>query len=101
MAITPLSAFTQTATAFFSAGPTTSNVVIPTTGSPTMMLVTNTSEAVVYVVFGTSNAVVATQATGLAIEPHATTVPLVIGSNTYMAAITNFAMAGLNIAVGT
>jgi hypothetical protein len=94
-----LAGFAPTATTLLSAGPTSSNIILPTTGSPVTAVVTNTSQGFVYVLLGGSNVTV-TPATGLALAPGAS-FPLTIGTNTYLAAITLQGAAGVNITVGT
>lgn len=92
--------FTPTSYGSMTVGPTSSNQALPAgTGS---VLVTNLGIAPVVVLLGTSNAVAVTVSTGVAI-PAGQSLALVIGSNTYIAAIT--AGGGqtslLNIAVGS
>ncbi|MDE2106653.1 MAG: hypothetical protein KGL39_56075 [Patescibacteria group bacterium] len=90
--------FAPTASTFLSAGPTSSNVLIPAIGTPTIMGVANTGEDVVYVAFG-SSAVTAVFRSGVAIEP-GETAWFTIGTNTYVAAITALRQVGIAIAVG-
>jgi hypothetical protein len=77
-----------------------SNVQIPATGTPAQVLVTNAGPLMAYVVLGTSNAVTASAATGTPILPYAS-VPLTLGSNTWLAAITQGNSTVLLITAGT
>lgn len=94
-----LAAFAPTATTLLSAGPASSNIILPTTGSPVTAVVINTGNVFVYVLLGGSNVTV-TPATGLALAPGAE-MPLTIGANTYLAAIAPQGAVGVNITVGT
>lgn len=92
--------FTPTAYTSMIVGPASSNKALPAaTGSA---LITNLGIAPIVVLLGTANTVAVTVSTGVAI-PAGQSLALVIGSNTYLAAIT--AGGGqtslLNIAVGS
>lgn len=95
-----LAAFTPTGQAALVANGTSSNVAVPLTGTPTQVLLTNLGLIPVFVVLGTSNAVVATVATGMPILP-GTSLPLALGTNTYLAAITTGDPVSLRISAGT
>jgi hypothetical protein len=94
-----IASFAPTASINLAISTTSANVAIPTTGTPTVALVTNMAERVAYVQMGTSNAVAATT-TSLAIEPRES-VSLTIGTNTYIAGLALSGVGQLNIAVGT
>lgn len=81
-----VNSFAPTAATYIEAGTTSSNVILPTTGTPTVALVANLGVVPVYVLLGSSNAVVVTSATGLPIFPN-DKIYLTIGANTYIAAI--------------
>lgn len=81
-----------------SASSTSSNVAIPTAGTPVAVMVTNLGQQMAFVVLGASS-VVATPA-GLPILP-GTQVALTIGSNTNIAAVTLAGQSTLNITAGT
>jgi hypothetical protein len=76
-----------------------SSVELPTTGSPTVAIVTNLGQRVVFVAMG-DDAVEAVQYEAMAVLP-GSPVALTIGVNTNLAAITLSGVVGLNIAVGT
>jgi hypothetical protein len=86
MANVQVSSFGPTAATSLIAGLASTNVILPTTGTPTVILVTNMGVVPAYVLLGTSNAVVVTSATGLPIMP-GKSIYLTVGSNTYLAAI--------------
>lgn len=94
-----IASFAPTAAVNLPISATSANVLIPTTGTPTVALVTNMGERIAFVQMGTSNTVAATTTTSLAIEPH-DSVALTIGSNTYIAGIALSGVGQLNIAVG-
>lgn len=75
--------------------------IIPTSGSPTTLLVTNLGAAPAALLLGTSSTMTPpTQATGVVVMP-GQSVALGIGSNTYVAATAlGFGNAQLNLAVG-
>jgi hypothetical protein len=95
-----LAAFTPTGQAALVANGTSQNVAVPLAGTPTQVLLVNLGLIPVFVVLGTSNAVVATVATGTPILPGCS-LPLVLGANTYLAAITTGDPASLHISAGT
>jgi hypothetical protein len=100
MAISP--PLTPTGVAALSAGSASSRVLIPATGTPTAIMITNLGPNDAFVLLG-SVSVVATVATGTAVRAGADPVLLSIGANTYLAAITQSAAlnAALNITAGT
>lgn len=77
-----------------------SNIQIPATGTPVQVLVTNAGPLMAYVVLGTTNAVTATTATGTPILPYSS-LPLTLGGNTWLAAITQGNSTVLLITAGT
>lgn len=81
-----VSSFAPTAATDIIAGPTTANVILPTTGTPTVVCITNLGQLPAFVLLGSSSAVVVTSATGLPVMPNAQ-IFLTIGANTYLAAI--------------
>ena len=85
MAINTYPGFTPTAHARLAASTTSSNVAVA--GTPGLALVSNLGPSPLFVVLGTSSAVVATVATGVTILPNQQLF-LGVGSNTYIAAIT-------------
>lgn len=95
-----LAAFTPTGQAALVANGTSSNVAVPLTGTPTQVLVTNLGLIPAFVVLGASNAVAATVATGTPILP-GNSLPLVLGANTYLAAVTTGDPTSLRISAGT
>ena len=94
-----VASFAPTATAFLTALPTVStNIALPATGSPTIAYVTNTDDFWIYVSLGTSS-VTASETTSIPIPPRGQ-LPLTIGTNTYIAAISLEKPVGVNITVG-
>lgn len=79
---------------------TSSNIQIPSTGTPVQVLVTNAGPLMAYVVLGTSNTVTASTATGVPILPY-TTLPLTLGANTWLAAVAQGNSTVLLITAGT
>ena len=96
-----LASITVTASAFLTAGTTSANVLIPTTGTPTTLLVTNTSDQMAYVALGIGAGTTATLNASIAIPRQSTSVPIAISTNTYIAGIVAIGTAGLSITVGT
>jgi hypothetical protein len=94
-----IASFGPTASVEMSVTTTSSNVVIPTTGTPTIALVSNLSGQPVFVAMGTSSTVTVTVGGGVPVMP-GTQLALTISPNTYLAAITEAAAAGINITVG-
>lgn len=80
-------AFSPTGEARLTVTTTSSNVLIPQTGTPTIARITNVGSTNVFVLMGVGSGTVATVATGLIVAP-GTTMYLSIGSNTYVSAIT-------------
>lgn len=97
-----LAGFSPSGIASLTAIATSQNVALPGTPSgPPTAVVTNLGPSPAFVALGTTNAVVATLSTGVAILP-GTSLALTLGANTYLAAITSQSSpAILNIAVGT
>jgi hypothetical protein len=101
--MTAPAALTPTAGAFnLSVGTTSGRQVLPTTGSPTILALTNLSVgsgSLIYAVLGdvTSVAVVGQS---LAITPGQTAY-VTIGANTYIAAIATSSPAALNVTPST
>lgn len=101
-----LASFNPTASLTLPAGKASTAVAIPTTGSPTTMVVTNIMAPgnetgnVGFIQMGTSSAVQASDLTSYAVLA-GQSVALTIGSNTYIAAVTQFGETQLNITVGT
>jgi hypothetical protein len=97
------SALTPTSGAFnLSVGTTSGRQAIPTTGTPTILALTNLSVgngAIIYVALG-DGSVAATIAQNLAILP-GQTVYVVIGANTNIAAIATLANSPLNVTPST
>jgi hypothetical protein len=90
--------FALSAVASLVAGTVSSNVLLPTVGSPTTALITNMGESLVYLLLGSSE-VVASAATGVALLPGAS-LALTIGSASNLAAISDQSVP-LNVAVGS
>lgn len=96
MATTQIPSFAPTAFAFIgNSGATSNRVLLPTTGTPTIALVSNPGPHTTYVLLGASNAVVASQTAGVALFS-GQSIALTIGTNTYIACHGG----SLNIAVG-
>ncbi len=96
-----LASLTLTGQAALAAKSTTSRVAIPAGGSPTTLVITNLGSVPAFVVLGDAN-VEATVAAGFPILPGNASVPLAVGSATYVAAITANAIgAPLRISAGT
>jgi hypothetical protein len=79
---------------------TSSQVALPTTGTPTIALLTNLGIQPVFVTLGASSAVVAVAGACAVVLP-GRSLALTIGTNTNIAAVTLTGVAGLNVAVGT
>jgi hypothetical protein len=94
-----IASFAPTATIVLDAGATSSNAALPTTGTPTVAMVTNTGAAPVWVQLGGSS-VTASPSTSLAVMPGAQ-VALTIGANTYIAVVAAYAVEGVNVTVGS
>lgn len=81
--------FTPTGRNQLAAGPTSSQVALTLTGTPSIVRVTNRSESVdAFVVLGTSSSVTASVATGLTVLARSS-IFLVLGANTNLAAVTS------------
>jgi len=94
-----VASFGPTATTFLTALPTVSTaIILPTTGTPTIAYVTNTDDFWIYVSLGNSS-VSASETTSMPIPPRGQ-LPLTIGTNTYLAAISLDKPVGVNITVG-
>lgn len=94
-----IASFAPTATVVLDASATSSRVLLPTTGTPTVALVTNTSDGMVWVQLG-GPTVTASQTSSLVVMP-GSQIALTIGTNTYIAAISLFVVEGVNVTVGT
>jgi hypothetical protein len=94
-----IDSFAPTDAVELQAANVSSSVELPTTGSPTVAIVTNLGQRVVFVALG-DDTVEALQYGSMAVLP-GSSVALTIGTNTNLAAITLSGVAGLNIAVGT
>lgn len=88
-----------TASVTLPATTTTSNIGLPTTGTPTIALITNIGPNIAFLAFGTSNAVTAVNG-GMPVLP-GTQIMVTIGSFTFVAAITLSGAAGINITTCT
>lgn len=93
-----IASFGPTATTTLFAGSTSANIVLPTTGTPTIAVVTNTGEYWAYVALG-SNTVTASEKGSMAIAPRSS-VALTIGAATYIAGIALGGGVLLNVTVG-
>jgi hypothetical protein len=93
-----IASFAPSATIVLDAGATSTRALLPTTGSPTTALVTNTGSEPVWVQLGSST-VTASQSSSLAVVPHGQ-IALTIGSNTYIAVIAVYDVEGVNVTVG-
>lgn len=94
-----LASFAPTATIVLDATATSANAALPTTGSPTTVLVTNPGAAPVWVQLGGSN-VTASSTSSLMVVPNGQ-IALTIGANTYIAVVAGYNAAGVNVTVGT
>lgn len=94
-----LASITPTGSAFITASPASSNVQLPSAGSPTEALIVNTGDQVAYVQLGSST-VTAAPFQGTVI-PLGQSVVLALGSNTYLAACSLSRNVGLEITLGT
>lgn len=93
--MTVASSFAPTASAFLAATPTPATIVLPTTGTPTVALVTNIGQLLVFVALA---ATVAPPA-GVVLMPGAS-IMLTIGGATNIAAATLSGASGISITVG-
>jgi hypothetical protein len=92
----PLASFAPTASVTLDATTVSAAVTLPTTGTPTTALVSNVSAVPVFV----SLIATATANAGVPVMPWGQ-IALTIGSNTQIAAITDYGTAGLMITVGS
>lgn len=95
-----LPAIAPTGEVSLAVGTVSSNIQIPATGTPVQVLVTNAGPLMAYVVLGTSNTVTASTVTGVPVLPY-TSLPITLGSNTWLAAITQGNGTVLLITPGT
>jgi hypothetical protein len=93
-----IASFAPTATVVLDATPVSSRVALPTTGTPTIVMVTNTGNEPVWVQLGTVT-VTASQSSSLAIAPYGQ-IALTIGTNTFIAVIASYGVDGVNVTVG-
>jgi hypothetical protein len=93
-----IASFAPTASIVLDASATSSRAVLPTTGTPTIALATNTSATPVWVQLGNAT-VTASPDTSLAVVPNGQ-IALTIGANTYIAAIALYGIDGINVTVG-
>jgi hypothetical protein len=100
MATATVPSFAPTASVEMTATQQSSNIALPTTGTPTIAIVQNLGEKWVYVALGTSNSVQVSPRAGIPIPPHGPAVPLTIGTNTYLAAVSLANVSAINITVG-
>lgn len=98
MATVALASFAPTASIPFQATQASGNVLLPTTGTPTIVVVTNLGQQAVFVALGGSTVSVIPNG-GLAIMP-GDNAALTIGANTYLAVVSLNGLVGLNITVG-
>jgi hypothetical protein len=75
------------------------SVILPTSGTPTTALVTNIGSQITFVALGGSSVSVS-PSTGLPLTP-GQSIPLTIGSNTYLAAATAGGALQISIVVGS
>jgi hypothetical protein len=94
----PLNSFNFTGSVSLIGTNTTQNIVLPTAGTPTTVVVTNLGSAVGYVLLGATNAVTVSPSTGIPVLPGQSVV-LTQTPNLYIAAIGQGAI--FNVAVGT
>lgn len=78
---------------------TSARVILSTTGTPTAARVTNLGSQTAFVLLGTSTVTV-TSATGLVLTP-GESIYLTLGSNTYIAGITNSGTSALAVDLGS
>lgn len=88
-----------TASATLITGTTTANIQIPTTGTPTVALITNLGQFTVFLAFGTSSAVVAANG-GVPLLANSA-MAVTIGTFTWIAAISLGGFGEINVTVGT
>jgi hypothetical protein len=93
-----VASFAPTAAVEMVVSTMSARVAIPTTGSPTVVVVTNLSGQAVFVALGGSNVTVSAGG-GVPVMPFGK-LALTIGGNTYLAAITQAGFAELDLTVG-
>lgn len=94
-----LASMNPTANAVLLASPVSSNVLIPTTGTPTMALIQNLGSVLVWFAVGIGSGVTATTL-NTPLQPGGQ-FALTIGTNTFLAAIAASGNAQIAITVGT
>lgn len=94
-----IASFAPTATIVLDASVTSSRAALPTTGTPTVAMVTNSGSAPIWVQLGGSS-VTASPSSSLVVAPYGQ-VALTIGANTYIAVIAMYGVEGVNVTVGT
>lgn len=94
-----IASFAPTAAVEMAVTATSSQVALPSTGTPTIALLTNLGIQPVFVALGASSAVTAAVGACAVVMP-GRSLALTIGTNTNLAAVTLTGMTGLNIAVG-
>ena len=99
MASVQFASFAPTASVDMPVSQQSSDIALPTTGTPTIAFVQNLGEQVIYVVLGAAGVEISPRA-GMAIYPRVPPFPLTIGANTNLAAITLAGSSALNITVG-
>jgi len=99
-AFAALPAIAPTGQAGLAVSTTSTNVQIPTAGTPTQIMVTNMGPLTAFVALGTSNTVSVTPSTGTPILPY-TSVVLTLGSNTWLAGATQGSGTVLLLTAGT
>ncbi|MFL9904265.1 hypothetical protein PQR71_40110 [Paraburkholderia fungorum] len=95
-----IASFAPTAAVEMPVTATSSQVALPTTGTPTIALLTNLGIQPVFVSLGTSSAVAAVAGACAVVMP-GKSLALTIGTNTNLAAVTLTGASGLNVAVGS
>jgi hypothetical protein len=100
MATAPIASFAPTAAVEMAVTSTSSQITIPTTGTPTIALLTNLGIQPIFVALGTSSAVNVVAGAGVVVMP-GQPLALTIGANTNLAAVTLTGVSGLNVAVGS
>lgn len=98
MAVNTEAAFSPTGKAELGASSTSARVAFPTSGTPTIVRVTNNGQTDAFLLMG-DNTVVATVSTGLALLAR-TSIFLTIGANTNLAAVTQANGTALTVDVG-
>lgn len=93
-----IASFGPTATVAVEATSTSAATALPTSGTPTIALVSNISASTVFAALGSSSSVTATVTGSVPILPMSQ-LALTIGANTYIALISE-SVAGVNITVG-